>query len=535
MTAGSAAAIELGPIEVHSKLGHPLRASIAFALGPNESIAANCVSLRSGASDFPVVFGARVSVANGVIALSGNTPINEPLMSANLVIDCPYTAHVSRNFTVFLDPSFERASVTATTPAAARIITEPRPEPRRSVRARPQAAPSLPIEQGSTYVVQPGDSLSRIAQRLQGRVIALQPAMSAIYNANPEAFENGDPNRLHAGSVLVVPSLAGSGVAPQPAASDFVTSRVIDAPELSEDTVEESASLYGGAGSHTSVAASTPEVNDPVDEFVPPPVEEPIQMVDDSPTRAAADSPVEASVAAPETPAEPDFAVQDSDSAYAGLLPGDVIFDESAFAEDAGDAATMEAEVAPPPRQIAGSRIIATPPSQESPFSSWLLWLVAGALSLIGAYVAFGQRLRERFGWMPFGSGDAAARPQSEHSAPRAAAITVPESTMSVEEIRPTYDAVDFDLSDDAPTEENFALDADLIDGTGFEQSADVAVNEDFGFASTTSLDLELPDMSDEAEDTPRSSSMQPRCRIRLTSPSATSWRYRSTMTPVRP
>ena len=113
MTAGSAAAIELGPIEVHSKLGHPLRASIAFALGPNESIAANCVSLRSGASDFPVVFGARVSVANGVIALSGNTPINEPLMSANLVIDCPYTAHVSRNFTVFLDPSFERASVTA--------------------------------------------------------------------------------------------------------------------------------------------------------------------------------------------------------------------------------------------------------------------------------------------------------------------------------------------------------------------------------------------------------------------------------------
>jgi hypothetical protein len=513
IAASPAAAIELGPLEVHSKLGHPLRASIAFALGPNETIAANCVSLRSGTSDLPAVFGARVSIANGVIALSGSRPINEPLMSANLVIDCPYTAHVSRSLTVFLDPSAEPAAVTASAPAVTASVSEPRPVPRRPVRSQPQAATATPIAPDSSYLVQPGDSLSEIAQRLQGRTIALQPAMTMIYDANPEAFEEGDPNLLRAGSLLAIPSLAGTQVAARPAISEFVPSPVTETPEISEDAANESGSLYSRAESQSSFEVNESEKSDPVDQFVTPQVQEPVETVADSPAPTEADTVAEAVAVTEEMPEVSETASQESDAAFADLLPGDVVVDERPVVNESADAAAAD-PVAPPPRQIAGSRIIATPPSQESLFSNWLVWLTAGVLAVIGAWVAFGQRIRERFGSTPIGPGEVTARPQSEHGSLRVAAITVPEPTMSVEEIQPSYDAVDFDLSDDSPTEENLALDADLIDGTGFEDSGDVAVNEDFGFAATTSLDMELSDLPDEPEDTPQTDIIPPPERL---------------------
>ena len=43
-------------------------------------------------------------------------------------------------------------------------------------------------------------------------------------------------------------------------------------------------------------------------------------------------------------------------------------------------------------------------------------------------------------------------------------------------------------------TAENLTLDADLIIGTGLQQGTDVEVAQDFGFAASTALDLELPE-----------------------------------------
>jgi Tfp pilus assembly protein FimV len=45
-----ASAIELGELTVQSRLGQPLRASIAYALAPNEQLSDYCVTLRPGAS-----------------------------------------------------------------------------------------------------------------------------------------------------------------------------------------------------------------------------------------------------------------------------------------------------------------------------------------------------------------------------------------------------------------------------------------------------------------------------------------------------
>jgi hypothetical protein len=90
------------------------------------------------------------------------------------------------------------------------------------------------------------------------------------------------------------------------------------------------------------------------------------------------------------------------------------------------------------------------------------------------------------------------------------APISVAESEMTVQEIKPTYDNVDFDLSDDSPTEENLTLDADLVDGTGLDNSDDAEVNRDFGFAATMELDMELPEAAAADEDSPETDIIAP-------------------------
>jgi hypothetical protein len=53
---------------------------------------------------------------------------------------------------------------------------------------------------------------------------------------------------------------------------------------------------------------------------------------------------------------------------------------------------------------------------------------------------------------------------------------------------------VDYDISDDSPTEENLVLDADLIMGTGLSDSSNSDISDGFRFAESSELDVEVPD-----------------------------------------
>ena len=107
LVAANASALELGELEVHSSLGHPLRASIAYALGPNEQIYDYCVFLRPRvtSSGIPGVSRAAVTITGTRIFLEGNVAIREPLLNVRVAVDCPYTPHLEREFTLFIDPS----------------------------------------------------------------------------------------------------------------------------------------------------------------------------------------------------------------------------------------------------------------------------------------------------------------------------------------------------------------------------------------------------------------------------------------------
>ena len=479
---GSAAALELGELQVQSTLGQPLRASIAYALSPNEIIDDRCVSVRAGGRDLPGLQNASIRVSKGVISITGGSPVMEPMLSANIVVDCPYSAHVSRNYMLFIDPQ-ERPAVAARQPAVAAV---PANAPARRAAPAPRPAQAAtPIATESRYRVQPGDSLSGIVRRLEGLDASSSAAMAAIVVANPGAFIDGDPNRLKAGSLLDIPSFAGNAgavaeIAPEPAQEE-----VYDDSEASTA----SADLYQGA--ETLQPDASRQI--PATEFLPA-----VTQSADPQTNDVATGSADASTAVTDEPAEE----VDYSSAYKDLVAGDVVIDEAA----AADAAPAE-PAAPPARVVkpsAGTRIVGSPEPAGSPWN-WLLWAAIALISAFGSYLVFWPRLRELFGSKPVGA-DERIPPQAERVAP----IMVPESEMTVQEIKPTYDNVDFDLSDDSPTEENLALDADLIEGTGLEDSDDADVNRDFGFAATMDLDLELTEAAAAEDPAPETDIIPP-------------------------
>ena len=451
-----ASALELGDLTVQSRLGQPLRASIAFALAPNEQLTSSCVTLGAGAlaSGLPGIGRATISVANGNIVLSGNTAMREPMVAAQVVIDCAYTANLSREYMLFIDPAGaaqdEQAVVqaTAATPVAPVRRSTPVATQRAAVATRRTPATrttsSEPIGKSTRYRVQRGDSLSRIAERIENRPVGLWPAVTAIFDANPDAFMDNDPNKLKAGSLLTIPSFDGS----EPVISVAATSSVASAarvPATESVTSTESPTQQNLAQTVSSTTTATVETAEVI-------------------------------------PAETAAAVGDT---TVDLSPGDVVLGtDNPFVD--GKETTSETIVIPDtelegpttrssstnvPTAIINTNRVTSPAST----TSWLMWLVGGGVAIILGLLLFGRLLRGRPS-----PGEA---PIADQPARRATDVDTGSHAA----------VADCDLDDESPTEENLSLDANLELGTGLGASGDMEVASDFGFASTTEIDIELP------------------------------------------
>ena len=202
-----ATALELGELTVQSHLGQPLRASIAYALAPNEMLSDTCVSLGGGrsTSGLPGIGSSTVSITERAIVITGESAVREPMLGTRITIKCPYTPNLSREYMLFVDPGIPAPATkvaSATTPVAAVAPVAP--------RATRPAVNRAPVQPSSRVQVQPGESLSEIASRIQNRPVGLWPAVNAIFAANPDAFIDNDPNKLKAGSRLTIPSFDGA-------------------------------------------------------------------------------------------------------------------------------------------------------------------------------------------------------------------------------------------------------------------------------------------------------------------------------------
>ena len=257
-----ASALALGRITVQSALGEPLRAEIDLPQITAEeadtlraTTAASEIFRAQGMELTPAVNNLRMQLqrradGSAVLRLSSDRPVNDPFV--DLVLDASWSSgHIVRSYTMLFDPpGTRRAAPTVTAapqisapvaqmqggaasntpraaaPAAPRtpvssVTTSPRP-PAANAAGSPRTAPA------SGVTVKAGDTASHLANAYRPASVSLDQMLVALMRANPDAFIQGNVNRIKAGAVLQMPDEAAAQAIPASEARQVLTAQSRD-------------------------------------------------------------------------------------------------------------------------------------------------------------------------------------------------------------------------------------------------------------------------------------------------------------------
>jgi len=213
-------ALGLGEMDLDSALNQPLRAEIELIdtsgltsaeIKPRLASAQDFE--RAGVDRYQFLTQMKFSVNGDRILVTTRDPINEPFLNFLVELNWP-AGRVLREYTVLLDPPvFEEGRVqplvavpAGTVTSVATATTAPRqtaPAPTQNTRQNTGwTDPAAP----GTYKVQPDDTLWQIALDTRpDSSISPQQMMIALQDVNPDAFINGNINRLKTHTVLDIP------------------------------------------------------------------------------------------------------------------------------------------------------------------------------------------------------------------------------------------------------------------------------------------------------------------------------------------
>lgn len=213
----------LGRLTVYSALGQPLRAEVEVtSVTPQEAASlavrlASANAFRQANLEFnPALSALRFALdkrgdSRFVVRVSSAMPVNEPFLDLLLELNSS-TGRVLREYTVLLDPPALKAAPEVVAPVARAPATAAAPAPAPAPAAPPPAAAAsapatrAPAPTASTYTVQRGDTLGKIAQQTKPPAASLDQMLVALFRANPDAFGSKNMNILRAGSTLRVPA-----------------------------------------------------------------------------------------------------------------------------------------------------------------------------------------------------------------------------------------------------------------------------------------------------------------------------------------
>jgi pilus assembly protein FimV len=252
LCAGQASALGLGRLNVQSSLGEALRAeievtsmtaeeasSLKLRVAPPEAYRAAGVEYNAALPSAQVQVVRRPDGRN-VLRVSSDRAVLEPFV--DVIIEATWAnGRLVREYTMLFDPP--AATRTAQAPTAAPVVSAapapavsaspvvpaapapapsalpaaPAPAPVAAAPrapARTQAAAPAPARRANAvaaagsdaYRVRSGDSLTRIASRVQRPGVSLDQMLVSLYRGNPQAFMADNMNRLKAGAVLTVPT-----------------------------------------------------------------------------------------------------------------------------------------------------------------------------------------------------------------------------------------------------------------------------------------------------------------------------------------
>ena len=207
-------ALGLGDIDYNNYLGEPLDATITL-VGDDRIDSQNVRVRQLGEADaeklgidlvyspyrvqFEIVAEEDVLSA---IKVRSTQPVVEPFVNLLVEVTWP-TGSIYREYALLFDapPVREQLAETGQGKSSSESLASPANVNRAS-------APSVELGTDEQYIVQPGDTLSGIASRVDlPDGISRNQAVNAIFNSNPGAFVKGDINRLIAGATLSLPSV----------------------------------------------------------------------------------------------------------------------------------------------------------------------------------------------------------------------------------------------------------------------------------------------------------------------------------------
>ena len=257
----NALALSLGRITVQSALGEPLNAEIDIPdINAEEAASlkvqvASPANFKSAGLDYsPVLTGLRMVLqkrpdGRSYLRLSSDRLVQEPFV--DLILDAGWqSGRVVRNYTMLFDPPHMRPTpmaqpLTATLPvplAAPSSVTVPRlaPPPRSAaqaslperrqpaVAAEPKSAPAVAGSASRKVTVRAGDTASKIARTHMLSNVSLDQMLVAMQRGNPNAFIEGNVNRIKAGAILALPTEKQVTAVSAPQASQIITAQSQD-------------------------------------------------------------------------------------------------------------------------------------------------------------------------------------------------------------------------------------------------------------------------------------------------------------------
>lgn len=244
-----ALALALGRVTVQSALGEPLRAeidvpdinaaeasSLRVTLAPGDTYRAAGVDVNPALNGIEITLQRRPD-GRSYLRLRSPNVVNEPFV--DLIVEANWaTGRLVRDYTLLFDPPNLRASTPqpapiaprATAPAptpapapapapppaaaapapapAAPVTASPRPAPAPAATPTPAPAPAPASEAQRQVTVQRGDTAGGIAMANRPANVSLDQMLVAMLQANPNAFIDGNVNRIRAGAVVDLPSRA---------------------------------------------------------------------------------------------------------------------------------------------------------------------------------------------------------------------------------------------------------------------------------------------------------------------------------------
>ena len=226
-----AEAAGLGKLTVLSALGQPLRAELDLGaskeeltgmtarLAPQEAFRQAGIDFASTLLDLHFSVEKRPG-GQSIVKVTSGRPINEPFLDFLVELNWP-TGRLVREYTFLLDPPEIAAKQAARMAVDAKVIDtvqgggaggmERSAAPRTA--QRPVGVPKLASETRkadgeTTRVVQPGDTLRKIAGETQYEGVSLEQMLVGLFRKNPDAFVGNNINRLKAGAILGIPEKA---------------------------------------------------------------------------------------------------------------------------------------------------------------------------------------------------------------------------------------------------------------------------------------------------------------------------------------